>query len=75
MKKSISLSKIRFVCVGENIKNGIRQGVCGDIHSLEEWISLLFGEKGHAYFAGADKKEILDYIQTYGGKRLKIWKA
>ena len=66
-----------FICVGESIKNGIKQGLAGDTHTLQEWIDILYGSKGTFYFDAAPEKEIIDYIRDFGGKRLvdatKFW--
>lgn len=61
-----------YVCVGEKCDRGFRTGFCGDEHTLEEWVDVLFGEKGKAYFAGAPDNEIIDYIMRITGKRLEI---
>ena len=68
-----------FICVRQNIKNGIKEGLAGDTHTLQEWIDILYGAKGTLYFDAAPEKEIIDYIRDFGGKRLvdatKFWRA
>lgn len=61
----------RFICVGESPREDIQQGLCGDTHTLQEWIRVLYGEIGVAYFDGAPNKKIIEYILKNGGKRLK----
>ena len=70
MKKEMKKEKKRFICVSESIRNGIKQGFCGDTHTLQEWIDILYGSKGTFYFDSAPEKEIIDYIRDFGGKRL-----
>lgn len=70
-EENVALCDRRFICISESVKYGVKQGLCGDIHTLKDWVSLLFGEEGHVSFAGANEKEMLDYIQTYTGKRLE----
>lgn len=49
----------KYLCVGESYRNGIKQGLCGDIHTLPEWIDICYGEKAKAY------------LLKYAGKRLE----
>ena len=67
----MSKKEKRFICIGEKIKNGIKQGMCGDIHSLQEWIDIVFGEKAKGFFNNETESYILRYILENGGKRLK----
>ena len=34
-----------YICVGENHREGVKMGRCGDIRTLKEWIIELFGEQ------------------------------
>lgn len=61
-----------YICVGENFLNGYRVGFCGDAHSLEKWLEILFkGKNAIKYFKGYSNKEIIDYIYKNCGKRLE----
>lgn len=67
-----------YQCVGENFKNGVNIGFCGDVHTLDKWIELLFADKpeqAKEFFSGDSDKYICDYILTYKGKRLKVYKS
>lgn len=62
---------VRYVCVGEKCNRNCRNGYCGDVHTLPEWISILFGEEHRDYFNGWLNKDVLEYIKKNAGKRLK----
>lgn len=69
-----TLLKKQFQCVGENFKDGVKIGFCADVHTLDEWIRILFPDKydfAKEYFDGDSIAQILDYILITKGKRLK----
>lgn len=68
-----TMLKKQLRCVGENFKDGVKIGYCGDTHTLDEWIRILFPDKydfAKAYFEGNTLPHILDYILINKGKRL-----
>lgn len=68
-----TMLKKRFRCVGENFKDGVKIGFCGEIYTLEEWIRVLFPDKfeyAKEYFEGDTMAQILEYILMTKGKRL-----
>ena len=73
-RKEDKMEKL-YMCVGENFKDNIRIGFCGDVHTLGKWIQIIYGEKGTEYFEGVKEKEIIDYILQFAGKRLKVKKS
>lgn len=69
-----TMLKRSFRCVGENYKNGEKLGFCGDVHTLNKWLEILFPDKyeyAKEYFEGDTIAQILDYILMTKGKRLK----
>lgn len=69
-----TMLKKQFRCVGENHKENVKLGYCSDIHTLEEWLEILFPDKyeyAKEYFEGDTIAQILDYILITKGKRLK----
>lgn len=68
-----TMLKKRFRCVGENFKDNVKLGFCGDTHTLDEWIKILFPDKyeyAKEYFDGDSTTQILEYILMTKGKRL-----
>ena len=68
-----TMLKKRFICIGENFKDDVKIGYCGKIHTLDEWLKILFSEKydsAKSYFEDYTLKQILDYILFSKGKRL-----
>jgi len=62
----------RYMCVGENFIDNVKIGYCGDVHSLQDWLIILFpGKNAIEYFAGDQAQTIIDYIYRYKGKRLE----
>lgn len=69
-----TMLKLKFKCVGENFKNSVKTGFCGDVHTLDKWLEILFLDKyeyAKEYFEGDNIAQILDYILITKGKRLK----
>lgn len=63
-----------YQCIGENFGFDCRMGHCGDIHTLAEWIALLFPskvEEAKRYFENYTDTEIVKYLLMNKGKRLK----
>ena len=61
-----------FICTGENYREDTRLGYCGDVHTLKQWLEILFpGANAVEYFDGAPTGEILEYIKKNRGKRLE----
>lgn len=68
MKKMDNL----YRCIGANFRNGYDVGHVGEVHSLGEWLRILFPNKDAVeYFKDDPVKVITDYILTYCGKRLE----
>lgn len=71
--KKVNLDK-RYRCVGENFKNSIQIGFCGDEKRLIDFMMICF--YGHEedyirnYFHENTEKEVLEYLLVNGGKRL-----
>lgn len=64
----------QYLCVGENFRDDIKIGFCGDVHSLKSWIELLFpnnAEQALDFFKNDRNSEVLDYLYKFKGKRLK----
>lgn len=68
--------KKSYMCIGENfLKNRyVKLGYAGDIHSLEDWLKILFyeydEEQINTYFNDQQVPDLLEYILTVKGKRL-----
>ena len=69
------MKKIKlYECIGENFCDGWRVGYCGEIHSLNDWLNILFpGKNAVEYFKGDSDSYILEYIFNICGKRLKFY--
>lgn len=64
-----------YLCRGENFVDNVRIGFCGDVHTLEEWLEILFpGQNAVEYFGNDSPGTVLDYIYQYKGKRLEAIK-
>lgn len=67
--------KKTYICIGENYREDTKLGYCGDVHSLEKWLEILFPSADAVeYFKGDSEKEIIDYIYKNKGKRLEAFK-
>lgn len=65
-----------YRCIGANYRNGYDTAYVGDIHSLQDWLKILFPNKDAAeYFKDFPAAEIVDYILTNCGKRLERMRA
>lgn len=67
----------KYQCIGENFSKNSKMGLCGDIHTLDKWIEVLYPDKidfVKDYFSDMTEKEILEYIFNHMGKRLKVFK-
>ena len=68
-----TMLKKRFICIGENFIDDVKMGYCGKIHTLDEWLEILFPDKydfAKSYFESYALKGILEYILFSKGKRL-----
>ena len=63
-----------YRCVGENyMPNFCDLGFCGDVHTLKEWIEILFPDKVETVLELYDRhtdSALVDYIFLRRGKRL-----
>jgi hypothetical protein len=67
------MSNKRYICIGENFRDDTRIGYCGDIHTIDEWIRLLYPnntEQALEFFNGDTEASIVKYLLTNKGKRL-----
>lgn len=77
MGKSRGLDRSRmYMCTGENHRNGVRIGDCGDIRSLTGWLEHFYPERTREelldYFGQAYKNsDITEYLHRILGKRLE----
>lgn len=70
--ETMKLYDRRYVCTGANFRNGFTTAMCGDVHSLGEWLDILFPNKdARSFFEGDTEKDILEYLHTNTGKRLE----
>ena len=60
-----------YICTGANYKNGYDTKYCGDIHTLSDWIELLWQGKAKDFFKGCSDAYIKKYIYDNTGKRLE----
>lgn len=68
------MTKANYICIGENYRDDWKLGYCGQIHTLERWIEVLFPnkvEQAKDYFDGASDNEVIEYLFANKGKRLK----
>ena len=62
----------KFLCRGANERHGYTLNMVGDIHTLGEWLDILFPNKNaRDYFDGDAEKSILEYLLANTGKRLE----
>lgn len=60
-----------YKCVGENFKDGVPIGYCGDTKTLGEWIELCINEKKQAEIKNYTDEYVIDMIYISGGKHLE----
>ena len=68
------MTKTLYICIGENFVENCNIGHCGQTHTLDKWLELLFAgkvEQAKDYFKGASDKEVVEYLFINKGKRLK----
>lgn len=63
-----------FKCVGENFKEGIEIGYCGDIKTLKEWIDIFFEVEKRPEIYKYCNDFIMESIYFKYGKTLKVTK-
>lgn len=73
MKANMNRSKL-YLCTGENFRNNISIGDCGDTKPLIAWLEHIF-RKPQAdlmeFFKYDTNEDIVTYIYENAGKRLK----
>lgn len=61
-----------YICVGENWNGYVKLGFCGEVHSLGNWLDILFpNEDARKYFDKDTPGTVLEYIKVHRGKRLE----
>lgn len=61
-----------YICTGANYRNGYDLAHVGEIHSMSEWLRILFPQKNaEDYFKDYSPKSILEYLHKCCGKRLE----
>ena len=64
----------KFRCIGENYRNDIPIGYCGDVRTLIDFLMLCYPSYDEEYvrnfFSGCDEIYVLEYILVNAGKRL-----
>lgn len=64
-----------WICKGANFKGMYSAGMVGDIHTMKQWLEILFPHKPIeqilAFFEGESESEIAKYIYKNTGKRLE----
>ena len=70
----MNASKV-YMCVGENFRDGVKIGDCGEEKTLMDWLVHLFPTTDKEvlieFFKGDTNEEICKYILETKGKRLK----
>lgn len=65
----------RYLCIGENFKDNVPIGDCGDTKTLMQWLVYLFRKDEdflNQYFDDSYlNTDIVEYIYSSCGKRLK----
>ena len=73
MKKA-NLDK-EYLCVGEDYKNTVPLGYCGEVKSLIDFIMLYYPgydqDDIRKRFKDETEKYMLEHVYVYGGKRLQ----
>ena len=73
MRADMDRSKL-YLCVGENFRNNIPIGDCGDTKPLIDWMEYIFRKSRSDlmdFFEYDTNKDIVTYIYENAGKRLK----
>ena len=65
-----NLNKL-YKCVGENFKDGVPIGYCGDTKTLGEWIELCINEKKQAETKNYTDEYAIEMIYIGAGKHLE----
>ena len=64
-----------WLCKGANFKGDYRANMVGDIHTMKDWLQILFPHKPIEqtldFFDGYSESEIAKYIYENTGKRLE----
>ena len=71
---SLKDSATKYMCVGEDYGPDMRIGFCGDVHSLWDWVNILYPEYDleqiERYFGNKTDDAVLDEILVIKGKKL-----
>lgn len=62
---------IKYICDGENFKQGIEVGYCGDTKTLKEWIDEFYNDKKREEMYHYCNDYIIEMIYFTFGKRLE----
>ena len=70
------MAKIKlWLCIGANYKGIYTANMVGDVHTMKEWLQILFPHKPIEqtldFFDGYSESEIAKYIYENTGKRLE----
>ena len=65
-----NLNKL-YKCVGENFKDRVPIGYCGDIKTLGEWIELCIKKEKQAKIKNYTDEYVIEMIYISGGKHLE----
>lgn len=72
--KKLNLDKT-YMCVGEEFKNAVPLGYCGEVKSLIEFVMLYYPGYDEDYirnrFKDETEKYVLEHVYVYGGKKLQ----
>ena len=69
----ISKFEKEYLCVGENFKDYVKNGFCGSVMTLGEWlVALTHKDKSFLedYFCQYTGEEVVKYIYEMYGKRI-----
>lgn len=65
----------KYLCTGANFRHGFSADMVGDVHSLIDWLKILFKKDEAfyiAFFAEFQPREIVKYIYEHAAKRLEV---
>lgn len=67
-------SESHYMCIGENFFESVRNGYCGDVHTIIEWLVILTHKDEDflkEFFKYDSDNDICKYIFVHYGKRLQ----
>ena len=68
MQKNLN---IRYTCYGENYKESVKLGYCGDTKTLKEWIDTFYTEQKREEMYNRCNDYIIEMLYFGFGKALK----